>query len=669
MNSNRPSPTTIAPTARAIHRVCHSTSSVRFIKPQEETAISERTTIQAGNQKRTAPQISSLFFIAALFLCSTAARAADKPNIVFMLADDLGWRDTTPYGSTFYETPNIAHLAAKGMRFTNAYAASPLCSPTRASILTGQYPGRLRLTAPAGHSTQVILDPQVPDTASPHSHVTIPETRTRLPNNYVTYAEVLKQAGYQTAFVGKWHLGRDPYLPDNQGFDVVVGGREHSGPPGGFFAPWPIDTIPAAPEGSHIDDVITTEAIKFIETNRDQPFLLNLWFYSVHSPYEAKEPLIEKYRKKATADPDNLQTNSIMGGMIETLDDNVGRVMETLERLDLIENTLIVFTSDNGGNEYNLPEGVEATNNDPLRNGKGNIYEGGQRVPLIVSWPDKIAEGVVNSAVVTSVDYYPTILEITGRPHPEPQLCDGISLWSLLLGSEVDPLRAAFCHFPHSPPATGTLPATSVRRGDWKLLRFFGDGPDQANRLELYDLSEDAGETQNMAAEHANIAAELDGLIEENLKQTESLVPKPNPNYQPSARGWIGNKDASLKRQDGFLQIESTGNDPWISTSSFPRVVGQITVDIRMKAEARGEGAVYVATDKHPSFARERRAMLQIQHDGQWHTYRTEFILDGRLKGLRVDPASGAGTLEIAEIRLIAWQSPDLGRCVSHWDF
>ena len=611
-----------------------------------------------------------IFFL-CLSLGQLSALTAERPNVVFMLADDLGWSDTTPYGSTFYETPNIERLARRGMLFTNAYSASPLCSPTRASILTGQYPGRLRFTTPAGHLPQEILDPQVPDKASPDHHVTIPGTRTRLPNDYVTVAEVLKQAGYRTAFLGKWHLGRAPYLPENQGFDLVVGGREHPGPPGGYFAPWPIDTIPESPQGSHIDDVITAEAIEFLEANRDQPFFLNLWFYSVHAPFEAKQHLVEKYRAKAKAkaDPDNLQTNPVMGGMIETLDDNVGRVLDTLRRLGLVENTVIIFTSDNGGNEYNFVEGVEATNNAPLRNGKGNIYDGGHRVPLIASWPGKISEGANSDAIVTSVDYFPTILEVIGQPQPQGQTCDGMSLWPVLQGKRPDPSRPIFCHFPHMPPATGNLPATSVRRGNWKLLRFHGDGPGQTDRLELYDLTDDIGETRNLAKSRPDLAAEFSALVEAHLANTAALVPKKNPNYRPSILGWTGNKHAKLTRAGGALRVESTGKDPWLQTRFFPQTRGRITVELRMKSNASGGGAVYVATQDNPSYARQRIAPLQARHDGRWHNYRVDITLDSRLRSLRIDPAQGPGTIEISSLRIIQWTAPGTGRVSRHWSF
>lgn len=226
----------------------------------------------------------------------TSKSKTKKQNIVFILADDLGWKDLTCYGSDFYETPNIDAFAETGVSFTNAYTASPLCSPTRASILTGQEPGRLRLTTPACHLPQVVLDPKESFSAAPFHKTAIPQTRTRLPNEYLTFAEVLKEKGYSTAFMGKWHLGREPYIPDNQGFDVVVGGREHPGPPGpgNFFAPWNCETLPVVPDGTHISDVLTDKAIQYMTSNKENPFLLCLWYYDVHAPFQAKEKLKQK---------------------------------------------------------------------------------------------------------------------------------------------------------------------------------------------------------------------------------------------------------------------------------------------------------------------------------------------------------------------------------------
>ncbi|MEM1296735.1 MAG: DUF5722 domain-containing protein, partial [Verrucomicrobiota bacterium] len=470
---------------------------------------------------------------------------ARPPNIVLILADDLGWSDTTPYQNPkedFYETPAIADLAKRGMTFRNAYAASPLCSPTRASILTGQYPGRIRLTTPAAHLAKVVLDPIVPQTAGRTRHAVEPQTRTRFPNSYVTLAERLKSRGFATAFVGKWHLGRAPYLPDQQGFDRVVGGRHHPGPPGGFFAPWPIETIPDSPEGSHIDDVITDQSIAWLEAQKeiDQPFFLNLWYYSVHAPFEAKPELIEKYREKAAKLPDDApRKNPVMAAMIETFDQNVGRIVDALDRLGLAENTLLVFTSDNGGNEYNFVEKQFATSNLPLRNGKGNIAEGGQRVPFIAVWPDQIAPGSENAGLVSSIDLYPTFLDAVDQSPAPAQPVDGISLLGTLRGEESIALdRAIFCHFPHSPTATGSIAATSVRRGPWKLTRFYADGPDQTDRLRLINLESDLGEREDLSVTKPDLTKELNDLISLHLRETGSLFPKPNPDYAPSFLGW-----------------------------------------------------------------------------------------------------------------------------------
>ena len=602
---------------------------------------------------------------------TTLLEAGEQPNIVFMLADDLGWSDTTPYGSTFYETPNIQQLAEQGVRYTNAYSASPLCSPTRASILSGQYPGRIRLTTPACHLKQVVLDPHVRDTASPFESVVFPGTRTRFPNSYVTIAEVLKESGYSTAFFGKWHLGHAPYLPDNQGFDLVVGGRGHPGPPGGYFAPWPIDTIPESLPGSHIDDVITAEAVKFLKANQKKPFFLNLWFYSVHAPFEAKPSLIEKYRGKAIQDPTNFQTNPVMGGMVETLDDNVGRIVQTLQELKLLENTLIIFTSDNGGNQYNFVEGLEATNNAPLSAGKGHIFEGGHRVPLIVRWDGKTQPGTINNSLVSSVDYFPTIIKATDAKQPEDQVCDGVNILPTFFGKELPKDRAIFTHFPHSPAATGSLAASSVRQGDWKLIRIYGDAPNQEDRFELFHLAEDIGEQKNLADQYPEETNKLRCLLKDHLKSTESLLPAKNPRYQRSELGWTDNKNCTLSRESGLLKIISQGRDPWIQTSAFPQKAnGSVSLLIRMKSNAAGPGAVYYATKKQPGFHRDRMQDFAVTHDNQWHDYRIDWTVEGqRMTKLRIDPANSSGEIQIDRIRLISWKEPGAGKVLRDWRF
>lgn len=602
-----------------------------------------------------------------------ALERSRKPNIVMILADDLGWSDTTPYQNAdedFYETPAIAALAKGGMRFDNAYAASPLCSPTRASILSGQYPGRIRLTTPACHVPQVVLDPGLAARAAPSSPVIEAGTRTRFPNFYQTFPELLKQDGYSTAFVGKWHLGRAPYFPDQQGFDLVVGGREHPGPPGGFFAPWPIDTIPKSPEGAHIDDVITTESIKWMESQvkKGEPFFLNLWYYSVHAPFQAKPELIEKYREKAKTLPDGApRKNTVMAAMIETMDDNIGRITETLERLGVAEETLLVFTSDNGGNEYNFAAGELATNNHPLANGKGNILDGGQRVPFIASWPGQIEAGSTNDGLVSSVDLFPTLLEAAGLSPAPAQPVDGISLLPVFLGEEtIDPDRAIFCHFPHSPPATGTRAGTSVRRGPYKLTRYFADGPDQRNRFVLIDTASDPGETENLAKSKPHLASQLDRAISENLRQTDSIIPIPNPAYKPSSLGWEAGKTTRLQRGDGGLSVVAADTDPQLRTADFPRASGSLSLVVEMEQDNPSAAVVYWTTKENPGIGKERMLPLKKAADG----WRVDFdIGKERLSQLRLDPANQKGTTRIRSIRLIEWKEPGEGKSVRLWEF
>ena len=427
-------------------------------------------------------------------------RVPKQPNVLFVLIDDLGWSDVACFGSDLYETPNIDAFATSGMMFTDAYTASPLCSPTRASILTGQEPGRLRFTTPSGHVAKVVLDPQESDRSAPWQKSATPQTRTRLPNEYLTFAEVLKEQGYATAFMGKWHLGREPYIPENQGFDVVVGGREHPGPPppGHFFAPWDCNTLPVVPEGTHICDVLTDTAIKYIESKKDEPFLLCLWYYDVHAPYQGKEDLKEYYAGKIG--PENRQRSPTMGAMVGNMDTNFGRVMDKLKELKLDKNTIIIFTSDNGGNMYDGPDGTTPTNNHPLRAGKGINYEGGTRVPLIVKVPGLTKAGTHSDVVVSTVDHYTSILELLNIPFPEDLLTDGVSYIPALKGEkyEREPIYSTFCHYT---PATGGRPNISMRQGPWRFYKFYFDGPGREHRYELYNLEEDISETNNLAEE------------------------------------------------------------------------------------------------------------------------------------------------------------------------
>jgi arylsulfatase A-like enzyme len=604
---------------------------------------------------------------AALLACPSPARAAPaapaartvkRPNILFILADDLGWRDTSLYGSRFHETPNIDRAALRGMTFTDAYAASPLCSPTRASILTGQYPGRLRFTTPAGHLKEVVLDPVVPERAAPSRKRCTPQSRTRLPNEYFTIAEALKERGYRTGFFGKWHLGRDPYLPDNQGFDVVVGGREHPGPPGGYFAPWRCATLPVAPEGAHIADVLTDEAVKFLRRPGEGPFFMCLWYYDVHAPFQAKAPLIAKYRAKI--DPADPQRSPTMGGMIETLDTNIGRVMRAVGELGLADDTIVIFTSDNGGNMYNEVDGTTPTSNAPLRGGKATIFEGGTRVPLVVIWPGRVRGGTRSAELVSSIDFYPTILDMAGIPRRDGVLLDGTSIVPALEGRALG-RDAVFCHFPHDITATGQIAATSVRKGDWKLIRYHCDGAGGADRVELYNLRHDISEARDLSRDMPDRATELDRLIARHLKETQALVPKPNPDYAPPVGGWAAAKHCRISSRDGALVIECTGGDPHIQLAGALKRSGPATLRIRMRSTARGGGQVFWGKRFH----RDRSAAFHMKHDGEWREYEVPIPERGALQRLRFDPGTGRGTVAVDWIRLVAGD----GRTLEAWEF
>jgi len=462
-----------------------------------------------------------------------AARPA-PPNVVFILADDLGWSDTTLYGTTkFYETPNIDRLAQRGMTFANAYAANPLCSPTRASILTGLYPGRIGITTACGHVPEVQLEARLVAKAQPYQKALQVSSATRLKTEYYTLAEAFRDAGYATGHFGKWHLGAEPFSPLQQGFAVDVPHWSGPGPAGCYVAPWhfPQSLHFVGQPGEHLEDRMCQEAIKFLKENRGRPFFLNYWAFSVHAPFDAKKDWIAKYRAKA--DPNDEQRCPTYGAMVQSLDENVGRLLDTLDELKLTDNTIIVFFSDNGGNRYDRVDGIPVTSNAPLRDGKASNYEGGTRVPCVVVWPGKVKPGSRSDAFLSSVDWYPTLLEMTGVQPKQKVKFDGVSQAPALLGAGM-PRDTLLTYFPHYVQVTGARPATSVRRGDWKLIRFFCDNPDQSDRFELYNLKDDCGETKNRAAEKPELVKELNSLIDDFHKDTGALIPAKNPAFDPT---------------------------------------------------------------------------------------------------------------------------------------
>jgi len=462
-----------------------------------------------------------------------------RPNIVFILIDDMGWRDLSCYGSRFYETPNLDRLAAEGMRFTNGYASCPVCSPTRASILTGKYPATVGVTDWIDCGGR--LHP------CKGKLVDVPYLK-YLPLSEKSLASALRDGGYQTWHVGKWHLGGEPYWPQRHGFDVNIAGSDWGAPGRGYFSPWGMPNLPDGPPGEYLNDRLTDECIKLIRGAGGRPFFLHLCHYAVHQPIQAPADLVKKYAQKARAmgldraptfaegdffptehkkhlriQRRLVQSDPTYAAMIENLDWNVGRLLRALDETGLADDTAVFFTSDNGG--LATSEG-SPTCNAPLAEGKGWMYEGGTREPLLVRWPAAIRPGSTCDEPVTSTDFYPTILEMARMDLLPQQHGDGTSLLPLLKGATRLARPAIYWHYPHYGNQGGT-PGSSVRSGDFKLIEFFEDG-----RLELYNLRDDEGERDNLAARMPRKAAELGAMLARWRQSVAAKIPAPNPDYQ-----------------------------------------------------------------------------------------------------------------------------------------
>lgn len=453
-----------------------------------------------------------------------------QPNFVFILVDDLGWTDLSSYGSSFYETPNVDSLATSGMKFTSAYAACPVCSPTRASILTGKYPARLDTTDYFGAAQPEKWKRNTPLLPAPYV--------SRLPLEEVTLAEALKSAGYATFFAGKWHLGPEGFFPEDQGFDINKGGLERGGPYGGkkYFSPYGNARLEDGPDGEHLPARLASETVKFIEANQDKPFLAYLSFYSVHTPLIGREDLVEKYRDKKKAaeltaewgkDGERkvrlVQEHAIYAAMVEAMDSAVGDVLAALDRLELADNTVVIFMSDNGG--LSTSEG-HPTSNLPLRAGKGWLYEGGIREPMMVRWPGVVRSGGECAEPVISTDFYPTILEMAGLPQRPQQHIDGQSFLAHLKGAKSKRREPLFWHYPHY-GNQGGQPGAAIRLGDYKLIEFFHE-----NKVELYNLVEDIGEQNNLANEQPERVARMLKMLHDWQEQTEAKLPQVNPAFK-----------------------------------------------------------------------------------------------------------------------------------------
>lgn len=467
----------------------------------------------------------------------TEARAASDAtpmNVVFILADDLGWSDTTLYGTTkLYKTPNVQRLAERGMTFSRAYSNSPLCSPTRASILTGQTPARHGSTAPQHHTAAQRLKPEHAKRTPPTQKATNLQSVSRLATAYPTLGKLVQADGYDTAHFGKWHLGPEPYSPLEHGFAVDIPHHPGPGPAGSFVAPWKFRNFKANKPGEHLEDRMAKEAVAWLgRRDKGKPFLMNYWQFSVHAPFDAKPELIEQYRKHI--DPNDPQRCPTYAAMVHSLDDAVGSLLDAIDKAGIADNTVIVFTSDNGGNMYNRVEGERPTSNAPLRGGKATIYEGGIRVPCVVVWPGVTKPASKSSEVIQTSDFYPTLLNGLGIAMQKDHPVDGIDIMPALTGGKLN-REAIFTYFPHSPPVPDWLPPSiAVHAGDWKLIRLFHAGEGGEHDYRLYDLAKDIGETSDLSGEQGQVVSRLNGLIEGHLRDTNAFVPKPNPDFDPA---------------------------------------------------------------------------------------------------------------------------------------
>jgi len=453
------------------------------------------------------------------------------PNILLITVDDLGWADLGCYGADLHETPNIDAFAKTGQTFTHAYAAAAICTPTRAALLTGKSPARLNMTIWREAATNSLFNQKLIP----------PDVSANLPLEEITLAEALKTAGFVTAHLGKWHVGDGEHFPELQGFDINIGATVWGCPPT-FFYPYRGEIyrsfrfVPGLErsvhgqydlnrEGEYLTDRLTDEAMSIMERFKEESFFINLSYYTVHTPIEGKKELVEYYQKKLASGMSH--QNAIYAAMVHSLDENMGKLMHKLDELHLADHTVVIFTSDNGGfiNEW---EGQTVTANTPLRSGKGALYEGGIRVPTIIRWPRIPTPGATSDYPLTTQDFYPTLLEILDVKGDSSQLAafDGMSLVPILKNPQADlKQRTLYWHYPHYYHTT--TPVSAIRRGDWKLLEFLED-----NRVELYNLTEDVGEENNLADENPSRTKELLELLKAWRQQVDAPMPSINPNYK-----------------------------------------------------------------------------------------------------------------------------------------
>ncbi|MHC4516974.1 MAG: sulfatase [Planctomycetota bacterium] len=653
-----------------------------------------------------------LFLIVACVLCCAIVQAAElnKPNVIVILADDLGWADTTLYGKTsLYETPNIERLAARGMRFANAYAASPICSPTRASIMTGQNPARHGMTAPAAHLADIRFDPTASESGPPHQKSTNVKSATRLDPSLPTLGKILKDAGYSTGHFGKWHLGREPHSPLDLGFDVDIPHWYGPGPAGSYIAPWNYPNFKANAPGEHIEDRMAEEAIAWLKKrDRTKPFFLNYWQFSVHAPFGAKPEFIDRYRRKIKRG--QAQQSPTYAAMVHSLDDAVGTLLDALDAEGIADETVIVFYSDNGGNIHCGLEETDAsgenyitaiTSNHPLRGGKGGIHEGGIRVPAVVVWPGVTRPGSRSDVRIQSTDLYPTILRMLNVERPKDHIIDGVDFTKALRSEEMD-RGPMFTLVPgHGNTPQWLPPAMAVHHGDWKLIRIFHYGVAGRHDYHLYNLREDIGENSNLAAAHPQKVKAMDRLIEDYIAKADVVVPLPNPNFDPakfdpsaigvqkgglkmpastkasgktgpaptvnkaSMLGWIA-KGADVSVQSGSLRITPAGHQPFLANPKV-RADGPIEVKLRIRTRRNGVGRLQWRTEDQRLFPETGQKKSFEVRRGDWQELTVPLAVEGRLVHLRLFLPAQKQPVEIDWIEIAPAGGHNKAR--HRWDF
>ena len=617
-----------------------------------------------------------------LAIAHLSVAASKAPNLILILADDLGWADTTLYGKTsLYETPNIERLAARGMTFSNAYSASPICSPTRASILSGQNPARHGMTSPAAHLKEERFEPVAGTSGPPQQKCTNVKSATRIDPDLPTLGMVLKVAGYSTAHFGKWHLGLEPHSPLEMGFDVDLPHWHGPGPKTSYLAPWGY-TNPDFKEGKpgdHIEDRMAEEAVSWLKKrDHTKPFFMNYWQFSVHAPFGAKPELIDRYRKKVCRS--EAQRSPTYAAMVHSLDDAVGSLLDALDSEGIADETVIVFYSDNGGNIHCGLEETDGagekyvtaiTSNHPLRGGKGGIHEGGIRVPAVVVWPGVAKPGSRNDTRIQSNDLYPTILRMLDVTMPKGHVIDGVDFAKALKGGEMD-RKPMFTFVPgHGNTPQWLPPSMAVHHGDWKFIRTFHYGEDGKHDYRLYNLREDIGESRNLAQEHPAKVREMDKLVEDYIEEADVVIPRPNPNFDPdqfdpstigvqagglkmppakkgagkpsptpvapvkkaSLLGWVA-KGVDARVGPESLKVTAPGRNAFIAKAGI-KVGDPVYVKLRVRSQKNGQVRFQWRTDGQELFPQEGQTKAFRIRAGDWQEIAVPLPVSGTLVHLR----------------------------------